>query len=147
MAWDAFWDRLEHLPLAFSWISAQNDGPNSDEKQTLPSLCFSILTESSPVGRSIKIRLEKRRINAGSKSHGQFEHAITNGSGLLSTRNPSNCWSNSDLIRRVVSSSWLVRCRVMESISSMKIMAGRAVVEFRRASQNSSRIFRSDSPR
>ena len=59
-----------------------------------PSCFLRILTVSSEVGTSIKIRLENLRMKAASKSQGQFEQARTNGS-FLSFENPSSCWSNS----------------------------------------------------
>ena len=114
---------------------------------------------SSEVGTSIKIRLENLRMKAASKSQGQFEQARTNGS-FLSFENPSSCWSNSlkyynselinpkmvklllpDFIRLVVSSSWLVLLRVIESTSSIKIIAGFPTELLFLASLNNSRIF------
>ena len=65
-----------NLPLDLTAIWSQICSSNPSIWQCFPSFNFSILIASSSVGKSIKILLENRRINAGSKSHGQFEHAI-----------------------------------------------------------------------
>lgn len=130
---------------SLDWISSQV----CSGKMTLAEVIFfcRIWIASAGLGKSTNILLENLLINAGSRSHGQLEQAMTKGSTAFPENSPSSCRSSSDFSLLVDSSSWAVRVLVTESTSSMKIIAGRFSVEFFRASLKMSLTLLSDSPR